>query len=114
MIGIGGSTNDIKLSIKALKDLIVGLNPDFLILISHVAPFEHCDLAYDGRNIGSKHLLGLIKELQDKIKKNLVCCGHVHEQWTCNNRVGNAEIWNIGPKGILFEIEDFNIKTNIF
>lgn len=112
ILGIGGDTGDIRSDIKKAKEIIKKLNSRLLILVSHVAPYMHCDLAYNDRHIGSKELLDLIENIQ-KERKILVCCGHVHEQWTCNNRLGNAEIWNIGPKGILFEIEGSEINSQV-
>ncbi|MHA1385535.1 MAG: metallophosphoesterase family protein [Candidatus Helarchaeota archaeon] len=112
IIGIGGNNNEISMAIKSAKDIIKNIKPEFLILITHVAPYMYCDIAYDGRHIGSKHLSELIKEFQKEIKM-LVCCGHVHEQWTCNNKLGNAIIWNVGPKGILFDITNSKINTQI-
>ncbi len=112
MLGIGGDTRDIKKDITAVREIIKTLKSKILILVSHVAPHMHCDLAYNDRHIGSKPLTDLIKNIQ-KNKKILVCCGHVHEQWTCNAKLGNAEIWNVGPNGILFEIIDSNITAQI-
>jgi Icc-related predicted phosphoesterase len=112
LIGIGGDKKDIEIHVDALKKNLEKLHSELLIMISHVAPYKLCDLAYNDRNIGSKQLTALIRELQ-KNKKVLVCCGHVHEQWTCNNKLGNAIIWNVGPKGVLFEIQHLDIKATV-
>ncbi|MFX1452456.1 MAG: metallophosphoesterase [Promethearchaeota archaeon] len=112
LIGIGGDRQDIKQDINAAKKIINNLKSKFLVLITHVAPYMHCDIAYNNSHIGSKHLTDLIKDIQ-KEKNILVCCGHVHEQWTCNAKLGNAEIWNVGPNGILFELDDFKINAQL-
>lgn len=112
LVGIGGDRRDIKQDIIAVKEILNTLKSEFLILVSHVAPYGHCDLAYNDRHIGSEHLADLIKDIQ-KNKRILVCCGHIHEQWTCNTKLGNAEIWNIGPNGIFFEINNSEINAQI-
>ena len=112
LLGIGGDTRDIKKDISAAKEILKTMKSKFLILVSHIAPYMHCDLAYNDRHIGSKPLADLIKNIQ-KDKRILVCCGHIHEQWTCNAKLGNADIWNVGPKGILFEIIDSEINAQV-
>ena len=54
LLGIGGDRNDIKYEITSARDIINGLNSEILILISHVAPYMYCDMAYNDRHIGKE------------------------------------------------------------
>jgi Icc-related predicted phosphoesterase len=105
-IGIGGNRAKISANKNALEALFRSQDQSKLILVSHVPPYGHCDLAYNGSNIGSKELLHLVKKYQPP----LVIAGHVHENRT-NSLEGSTEIWNVGPRGVFFEITNEKIQA---
>jgi len=51
-------------------------------------------------HVGSKTLTKLIKERQP----SLVLCGHIHEAFRKEDRIGKTKIANPGPNGKLFEL----------
>jgi uncharacterized protein len=73
---------------KLLKE-----NPNS-ILITHNPPYEHVDVAYNGKHVGSKIILRAIKKHQPKI----VLCGHIHEA-KGESKIGKTKVYNLGCCG---------------
>jgi Icc-related predicted phosphoesterase len=72
--------------------------PEDAILVLHSPPQGHCD-AGGGGNFGSQALLRAIEEKRPR----LAVCGHIHESWGCESRVGATPVYNLGPKGTWLE-----------
>src|SRR4051794_24255061 len=73
--------------------------PGGAVLRLHSPPKDHCDSA-GGGNFGSPALLRAIEEKRPR----LAVCGHIHESWGCESRVGETPVRNLGPKGTWIEI----------
>ncbi|MHC1590753.1 MAG: metallophosphoesterase family protein, partial [Candidatus Helarchaeales archaeon] len=101
LIGIGGNNSAITKNIDSLEQRLKSIQGKKIILVSHVPPKGHCDLAYNGAHIGSPELLHVIG-IYSPI---LVISGHVHENRT-RSKIGQTEIWNVGPDGVLFELDE--------
>lgn len=69
------------------------------VLVLHSPPQGHCD-AGGGGNFGSEALLRAIEEKRPR----LAVCGHIHESWGCESRIGDTPVYNLGPKGTWLEV----------
>jgi Icc-related predicted phosphoesterase len=74
--------------------------PAGAILILHSPPQGHCDANGSGDHFGSAALLGAIEEKAPR----LAVCGHIHESWGCESRIGETPVRNLGPKGTWIEV----------
>lgn len=74
--------------------------PESAVLVLHSPPQGHCDEAGDGSHFGSEALLRAIEEKRPR----LTVCGHIHESWGCESRVGDTPVRNLGPKGTWLEV----------
>ncbi|MDQ2622140.1 MAG: metallophosphoesterase family protein [Actinomycetota bacterium] len=77
-----------------------GLSEDS-VLVVHSPPKGHCDEAGDGLHLGSKAILGAI----ERATPRLTVCGHIHESWGRESKVGDAEVVNLGPSGRFFNLD---------
>jgi Icc-related predicted phosphoesterase len=74
--------------------------PQGAVLVLHSPPQGHCDANGSGDHFGSPALLRAIEK-----KAPLVAvCGHIHESWGCESRIGNTPVRNLGPKGTWIEV----------
>jgi Icc-related predicted phosphoesterase len=73
--------------------------PEGAVLVVHSPPKGHCDQSGAGDHLGSQAILEAIEEKQPK----LAVCGHIHESWGAEDRVGPTTIVNLGPSGRLIE-----------
>jgi uncharacterized protein len=69
--------------------------PDGAVLVVHSPPKGHVD-----NGIGSEAVLRAIEQRQLRI----ALCGHIHECWGREARVGATRVLNLGPRGVLLEI----------
>jgi Icc-related predicted phosphoesterase len=74
--------------------------PRGAILVLHSPPHGHCDANGSGDHFGSAALLAAIEEKAPR----LAVCGHIHESWGCESRVGETPVRNLGPKGTWIEV----------
>jgi len=74
--------------------------PEEAILVLHSPPRGHCDASGNGDHFGSPALLAAIEEKRPR----LAVCGHIHESWGCESRIGGTVVRNLGPAGQLIEI----------
>lgn len=74
--------------------------PEGAFLVLHSPPRGHCDAAGDGAHFGSPALLAAIEEKRPRY----AVCGHIHESWGCESRVGDTPIRNLGPSGSWIEL----------
>jgi len=69
--------------------------PEGAVLLSHSPPKGHVDQGY-----GSEAVLDAVQEK----KARAVLCGHIHEEWGQESRIGDAVVRNLGPDGFLVEL----------
>ncbi len=69
--------------------------PEGAVLVLHSPPQGHCDTNGSGDHFGSEALLRAIEEKRPR----LAVCGHIHESWGCESRVGGTPLHNLGPSG---------------
>jgi len=74
--------------------------PEGAILVLHSPPRGHCDANGGGDHFGSQALLEAIEAKRPR----LAVCGHIHESWGCESRIGDTPVHNLGPKGAWFEV----------
>lgn len=73
--------------------------PEGAVLIVHSPPKGHVDVAF-GRHLGSVSILQAILAK----RPSLVICGHIHQCWGQESRVGDSRVVNVGPDGRYFEV----------
>jgi uncharacterized protein len=74
--------------------------PAEAVLVLHSPPQGHCDTNGSGDHFGSAALLSAIEEKRPR----LAVCGHIHESWGCESRIGETRVRNLGPTGTWIEI----------
>jgi uncharacterized protein len=78
---------------------LLGGCPEGAILIVHSPPLGHCDVSGTGRHLGSEAIRSAIERRRPK----LAVCGHIHESWGTESRIGDTPIFNVGPSGRVFD-----------
>lgn len=79
---------------------MLGDCPADAVLVLHSPPQGHCDTNTSGDHFGSRSLLEGIEEKQPR----LAVCGHIHESWGCESRVGETPVRNLGPTGTWLDV----------
>lgn len=74
--------------------------PAGAVLVLHSPPQGHCDASGDGTHFGSEALLRAVEEKRPR----LAVCGHIHESWGCEGRIGETPVRNLGPKGTWLDV----------
>ena len=74
---------------------MLGDCPEGAVLVLHSPPKGHCDSGGGGDHFGSDALLEGIEAKQPR----LAVCGHIHEAWGCESRIGETPVHNLGPSG---------------
>jgi Icc-related predicted phosphoesterase len=74
--------------------------PEGAVLVIHSPPKGHCDQSSSGESLGSEAILSGIEAKQPK----LAVCGHIHDAWGEESRIGETPIVNLGPEGRLFDV----------
>lgn len=69
--------------------------PEGAVMLSHSPPKGHVD-----KGLGSVAVL----EAAQRAEVQAVLCGHIHEQWTNESRIGETLVRNLGPDGFLLEV----------
>jgi uncharacterized protein len=75
--------------------LLTGLSPGAVLLV-HSPPKGHVD---DG--LGSAAVLRAIQQRRPR----LVLCGHIHQRWGQESRVGDVPVRNLGPAGAVIDLD---------
>jgi Icc-related predicted phosphoesterase len=70
--------------------------PENGVLVVHSPPKGHVD----GDNLGSEAVLRTIERTQPR----LALCGHIHECWGEESKIGQTRVVNLGPDGMLFDV----------
>ncbi len=73
--------------------------PQGAVLVLHSPPQGHCDEAGGGNHFGSPALLAAIEAKRPR----LAVCGHIHESWGCQSKIGATPVRNLGPGGTWLE-----------
>jgi uncharacterized protein len=71
------------------------------VLVVHSPPFETVDHDSTGRIRGSQ----VIRQIIEAKKPKLVACGHIHSDWGKRVKLGETQIINAGPGGVVVEIK---------
>jgi uncharacterized protein len=74
--------------------------PEGAVLVLHSPPRGHCDTGGGGNHLGSEALLAAIEAKRPR----LAVCGHIHESWGCESRIGETPVHNLGPEGAWIEV----------
>jgi Icc-related predicted phosphoesterase len=70
------------------------------VLVVHSPPRGHVDRSGAGEHLGSDAILRTI----ERRRPQLAVCGHIHESWGEESRIGETPVINLGPTGRLIEI----------
>jgi uncharacterized protein len=73
--------------------------PEGAILVVHSPPHGHCDASSAGEHLGSTAVLEAIEQKQPR----LAVCGHIHESWGAESKIGSTKVVNLGPEGRMLE-----------
>jgi Icc-related predicted phosphoesterase len=69
--------------------------PEGAIFVVHSPPKGHVD-----GGLGSAAILDAIERTRPRI----ALCGHIHECWGQESRVGDTRVLNLGPDGVLLDL----------
>ncbi len=81
----------------ALLDRCAGVD----VLVTHSPPKGVADRTSSGVSVGSTAIRAAIARLQPR----LALCGHVHEGWGQEGRIGASRVVNLGPFPHIFELQ---------
>jgi uncharacterized protein len=70
------------------------------ILITHSPPKGVGDVTSGGVSVGSAAIRAAIERIQPR----LALCGHIHDSWGAEGRIGAARVVNLGPTVHWFEV----------
>ena len=70
------------------------------IMVTHAPPYGTKVDMIGLSHVGSKG----IREAIEKLKPNLCLCGHIHETFGIEDKIGKTKIINVGRKGTIIEI----------
>ncbi|SRR5581483_611122 len=74
--------------------------PDGAVMVLHSPPRGHCDRSGSGEHLGSEAILRAI----ERRRPPLAVCGHIHEAWGSESRIGPTRVVNLGPAGAWLEV----------
>lgn len=69
--------------------------PEAAVLLSHSPPKGHVD-----KGLGSAAVLAAA----ERTEARAVLCGHIHEEWTNESRIGDTLVRNLGPDGFVLDL----------
>jgi Icc-related predicted phosphoesterase len=69
--------------------------PEDAVLLSHSPPKGHVD-----KGLGSTAVL----KAAERARARVVLCGHIHEEWGSESRIGETLVRNLGPDGFVLEV----------
>jgi uncharacterized protein len=70
------------------------------VFILHSPPRGKVDVTEGGEHLGSEAILNVIEAKEP----SLAVCGHVHDSWGAEDRIGPTRVLNLGPQGIELEL----------
>ena len=71
------------------------------VLITHSPPKGVADVTSMGQSVGSTAIRNAITQNQPR----LALCGHIHDSWGAEGRIGETHVVNLGPKPNWFEFQ---------
>jgi Icc-related predicted phosphoesterase len=74
--------------------------PEGAVLVVHSPPKGYVDSS-GGTHLGSEAVLRSIETARPPV----ALCGHIHESWGEQATIGPTRVVNLGPEGMLFELE---------
>jgi len=74
--------------------------PQNAVLITHSPPKGTLDISSDGRSLGSSAIYEVIQSKHPI----LVVCGHIHESNGKHVKLGNTDVVNAGPNGMVWNL----------
>lgn len=74
--------------------------PPKAVLVVHSPPYGSCDSNGTGDHLGSQTILHAIRGKEPR----LAVCGHIHESWRTEEKIGDTPVHNLGPRGTWLEI----------
>ncbi len=74
--------------------------PENGFFVLHSPPRGKVDLASGGEHLGSEAILHAIEAKQPRV----AVCGHIHDSWGAQDRVGATRVLNLGPAGREIEL----------
>ena len=74
--------------------------PEGCVLAVHSPPRGHVDVSGAGTHLGSEAVLRAI----ERRRPRLALCGHIHESWGRQSRIGATPVINLGPEGTMLEV----------
>jgi Icc-related predicted phosphoesterase len=88
------------LSEEEAAERLEGMPEGLDLLILHSPPHGHCDVSGQGEHLGSRAILEAIEAKQPGV----AVCGHIHESWGQESRIGDTRVINLGPDGRLIDL----------
>jgi len=70
------------------------------ILVTHSPPKGVADRTSSGRSVGST----AIRDAIARIAPRLALCGHIHDSWGREGRIGPTRVVNLGPRPVFFDL----------
>lgn len=70
------------------------------ILVTHSPPKGVADVTSSGHSVGSTAIRAAIERLQPA----LALCGHIHDCWGQDGRIGRTRVANLGPQPTWFDL----------
>lgn len=74
--------------------------PEGCVLAVHSPPRGHVDVSGAGTHLGSEAVLRAIEHRRPR----LALCGHIHESWGRQSRIGPTPVINLGPEGTMLGV----------
>jgi Icc-related predicted phosphoesterase len=71
------------------------------VLVTHSPPKGVCDVTSAGQSVGSTAIRAAI----ERIRPRLALCGHIHDSWGTEGRLGASRVVNLGPRVNWFEVD---------
>ena len=71
------------------------------VLVTHSPPKGVCDVTSAGQSVGSTAIRAAI----ERIRPRLALCGHIHDSWGQEGRLGASRVVNLGPRVTWFEVD---------
>jgi Icc-related predicted phosphoesterase len=74
--------------------------PEGCVLAVHSPPRGHVDVGGGGKHLGSEAVLHAIESRRPRV----ALCGHIHESWGEESRIGPTRVINLGPEGMMLDV----------
>jgi Icc-related predicted phosphoesterase len=80
------------------EEMLAGC-PENAVLVIHSPPRGHVDTT-GGEHLGSESILATIEAKRPRV----AVCGHIHDCWGEESRVGDTRVLNLGPSGTWIDL----------